>query len=290
VGISAIVRRSNKIEAKAKKVAAHMMEVAEGDVVLSDGKFTVSGTDKSCMGDVALNAYIAHKFSGQELEARAQGRGFLRPDQFYLSGGFATSARWRSIRKPVTARLSRGTAVDDFGTVVNPMIVEGQVHGGNRARRGSGAARTGPLRQGRPADHRLLHGLLHAARPGPAGAEHRNDRNEIAIHPLGIKAAGEAGAIAAPVAVINALTDAIGSEEIGNARNSSGGVAGTAKEQLRRKRHRSSSHVRIHSASPDDAAAAANLLAKQEEAKASRRRAHADPHHEASSRRAETSG
>jgi len=69
VGISAIVKALDKIEAKAKKVAAHMLEAAEGDIVFEDGKFTVAGTDKSAAwGEVALNAYIAHKFAGQELE------------------------------------------------------------------------------------------------------------------------------------------------------------------------------------------------------------------------------
>src|SRR5205823_6330492 len=62
VGISAIVKALDKIEAKAKKVAAHMLEAAEGDIVFADGKFTVAGTDKSsAWGEVALNAYIAHK-------------------------------------------------------------------------------------------------------------------------------------------------------------------------------------------------------------------------------------
>ena len=65
VGMSAIVKALDKVEAKAKKVAAHMLEAAEGDIVFKDGKFTVAGTDKSAAwGDVALNAYIAHKFAG----------------------------------------------------------------------------------------------------------------------------------------------------------------------------------------------------------------------------------
>ena len=65
VGISAIVKALEKIETKAKKVAAHMLEAAEGDIVFQDGKFTVAGTDKSAAwGEVALNAYIAHKFVG----------------------------------------------------------------------------------------------------------------------------------------------------------------------------------------------------------------------------------
>src|SRR2546428_8284897 len=67
VGLSAVVKALDKVEAKAKKVAAHMLEVAEADIVFKDGKFTVAGTDKSAAwADVALNAYTAHKFTGQE--------------------------------------------------------------------------------------------------------------------------------------------------------------------------------------------------------------------------------
>ena len=69
VGMSAVVKALDKVEAKAKKVAAHLLEAAEGDIEFKDGKFSVAGTDKSAAwGDVALNAYTAHKFSGQELE------------------------------------------------------------------------------------------------------------------------------------------------------------------------------------------------------------------------------
>ncbi len=87
VGISAIVKALDKVEAKAKKVAAHMLEAAEGDIVFKDGKFTVAGTDKSAAwGDVALNAYIAHKFTGAGARAGAEGGRVLRSDQLHLPG------------------------------------------------------------------------------------------------------------------------------------------------------------------------------------------------------------
>ena len=131
VGISAIVKALDKVEAKAKKVAAYMLEAAEGDIVFKDGKFTVAGTDKSAAwGDVALNAYIAHKFAGAGTGAGLEGRRVLRSDQLHVPGRLShLRGRGRSAR-PAKARSSAWTAVDDFGTVINPMIVEGQVHGG----------------------------------------------------------------------------------------------------------------------------------------------------------------
>src|SRR5437660_4668315 len=88
VGMSAIVMALDKIEAKAKKVASHMLEAAEGDIVFKDGKFTVAGTDKSAAwGDVSLNAYIAHKFSGQELEPGLKEGAFYDPTNFTFPAG-----------------------------------------------------------------------------------------------------------------------------------------------------------------------------------------------------------
>ena len=87
VGMSAIVKALDKVEAKAKKVAAFMLEADEGDIEFKDGKFTVAGTDKSAaFGDVALNAYIAHKFTGAAARAGPEGDLVLRSDQLHLPG------------------------------------------------------------------------------------------------------------------------------------------------------------------------------------------------------------
>ena len=131
VGMSAVVKALDKVEAKAKKIAAHLMEAAEGDIEFKDGKFTVAGTDKSmAFGEVALGAYVAHKFPTGGDRAGAEGRlpSTIRPTS--PSRPAATSAKSRWIPTPVAPRSSAWTAVDDFGTVINPMIVEGQVHGG----------------------------------------------------------------------------------------------------------------------------------------------------------------
>jgi carbon-monoxide dehydrogenase large subunit len=214
VGISAIVKASDKIVAKAKKVAAHMLEAAEGDIEFKDGKFTVAGTDKTAAwGDVALNAYIAHKFAGAELEPGLKEGAFYDPTNFTFPAG-CHICEVEVDPQTGESEVVAWTAVDDFGTVVNPMIVAGQVHGG--VAQGVGQA----LLEGAvyDADGQLVTGsfmdyCLPRARDLPALKVDMTE-TKAPSNPLGIKGCGEAGAIAAPVAVINAITDAIGTEEL----------------------------------------------------------------------------
>ncbi len=139
VGMSAIVKALDKIEIKAKKVAAFMMEAAEGDIEFKDGKFTVAGTDKeAAFGDVALNAYVAHKFTGAELEPGLKETSFYDPTNFTFPAGCHICELDIDIETG-KVDIVNWTAVDDFGTVINPMIVEGQVHGGIAQGRRPGA-------------------------------------------------------------------------------------------------------------------------------------------------------
>ncbi len=214
VGMSAIVKALDKVEAKAKKVASHMLEAAEGDIVFKDGKFTVAGTDKSAAwGDVALNAYIAHKFSGQELEPGLKEGAFYDPTNFTFPAG-CHICEVEVDPETGGTEVVGWTAVDDFGVVVNPMIVEGQVHGG--IAQGVGQAllegtiydQDGQLVTGSFMDYTM-----------PRAHDFPTFSVDMTVtrcpsNPLGIKGCGEAGAIAAPAAVINAITDAIGSEDI----------------------------------------------------------------------------
>ena len=214
VGMSAIVKALDKVEAKAKKVAAYMFEAAEADIVFKDGKFTVAGTDKSAaFGEVALNAYIAHKFSGSELEPGLKEGAFYDPTNFTFPAGCHVCEVEVDPETGQTAIVS-WTAVDDFGVVVNPMIVEGQVHGG--VAQGIGQAlmehavydETGQLVTGSLSDYVLpraedLPQLVVDTTVTPCPS-----------NPLGIKGCGEAGAIASPAAVMNAITDAIGTEDL----------------------------------------------------------------------------
>jgi aerobic carbon-monoxide dehydrogenase large subunit len=214
VGISAIVKALDKIEAKAKKVAAHLLEAAEGDIVFQDGRFTVGGTDKSVgFGEVALGAYTAHRFAGQDLEPGLKEGAFYDPTNFTFPAG-CHICEVEVDPQTGESEIVAWTAVDDFGTVINPMIVEGQVHGG--IAQGIGQAlleRTVYDRDGQLVTGSLMDYCVPRAQDLPALKVEMTETKSPG-NPLGIKGCGEAGAIAAPAAVINALTDAIGTEEL----------------------------------------------------------------------------
>jgi aerobic carbon-monoxide dehydrogenase large subunit len=214
VGMSALVKALDKVEAKAKKVASHLLEAAETDIVFKDGKFTVAGTDKSAAwGDVTLHAYIAHKFSGQELEPGLKEGAFYDPTNFTFPAGCHICEVEIDSETGETT-IVNWTAVDDFGVLINPMIVEGQVHGG--IAQGVGQA----LLEGAvyDSDGQLVTGsLMDYTMPRADNLpSFKIDMTETKCpsNPLGIKGCGEAGAIAAPAAVINAITNAVGTEEI----------------------------------------------------------------------------
>src|SRR4051794_12577147 len=214
VGMSAIYKAVDKVIAKGKKVAAYVMEAAEGDIEFKDGKFSVAGTDKSvAFGDMALQAYIAHKFSGQELEPGLKEGAFYDPTNFTFPAGVHIFEVEVDPDTGIVA-ITKWTAVDDFGVVINPMIVEGQVHGG--VAQGVGQA----LHEGAVYDKS---GQLVTASYMDYQMPRAEDLPSLTVgmtvtpcpsNPLGVKGCGEAGAIAAPAAVINALTDALGHEDL----------------------------------------------------------------------------
>ena len=214
VGMSAIVKALDKIEAKAKKVAAFVLEAAEGDIEFKDGKFTVAGTDKSAAwGDIALNAYIAHKFTGQQLEPGLKEGAFYDPTNFTFPSGVHI-CEVEVDPETGNTEIVAWTAVDDFGVVINPMIVEGQVHGG--IAQGVGQAlcegavydKEGQLVTGSFMDYAMPRADYFPTLKVDTTV------TKCPSNPLGIKGCGEAGAIAAPAAVINAITDAIGTEAV----------------------------------------------------------------------------
>ena len=214
VGMSAIYRAIDKVIAKGKKVASHVLEASEQDIEFKDGKFSVKGTDKAAgFGDIALQAYIAHKFNGQELEPGLKEGAFYDPTNFTFPAGVHIC---EVEVDPDTGNvdIARFTAVDDFGNVINPMIVEGQVHGG--IAQGIGQAllehavydKSGQLVTASYMDYTMPRAddlpsfdVGMTVTPAPS-------------NPLGIKGCGEAGAIAAPPAVINAITNAVGHEDV----------------------------------------------------------------------------
>ncbi len=214
VGMSAIVKALDKIEAKAKKVAAFAMEASEADIVFKDGRFSVAGTDKSlAFGEVALQAYIAHKFTGAQLEPGLKEGAFYDPTNFTFPAGVHICEVEIDPDTGVT-RVEKWTAIDDFGTIINPMIVEGQVHGGIAQGVGQ-ALHEGVVydKQGQLVTASFMDYTMPRADDLPS-FELGFNSTPAPSNPLGIKGCGEAGAIAAPPAVINAITDALGHEDV----------------------------------------------------------------------------
>jgi carbon-monoxide dehydrogenase large subunit len=214
VGMSAISKALDKVIAKGKKVASHVLEAAEQDIDFENGKFVVKGTDKALdFGSCALQAYVAHKFNGQELEPGLKEGAFYDPTNFTFPAGVHICELEIDPSTGKT-KIERWTAVDDFGVIINPMIVEGQVHGG--IAQGIGQA----LLEGTVynSDGQLLTASYMdycMPRADDLPSFHVDTTvTPCPSNPLGIKGCGEAGAIAAPAAVVNALTDALNHEDI----------------------------------------------------------------------------
>jgi len=210
VGGSAIIKAMDKIVAKGKKIAAHLLEASEADIEFRDGNFTVAGTDRAkSFGEIALTAYVPHNFPHEELEPGLDETAFYDPKNFtYPSGAHIAEVEI----DPDTGHLTvvNFTASDDFGRIINPMIVAGQVHGG--IAQGIGQAllegcvydpETGQLLTGSYNDY-----AMPRADDLPSFALSTNVT--LCTHnPLGAKGCGEAGAIGAPAALANAIVDAL---------------------------------------------------------------------------------
>jgi carbon-monoxide dehydrogenase large subunit len=210
VGGSAMVRATEKIINKAKKIAAHLMEAAEGDIELKDGKFSVAGTDKSvAWGDVTLAAYVPHNYPLAEIEPGLEETAFYDPNNFtFPAGAYACEVEV----DPETGKVEvlSFAAADDFGNIVNPMIVDGQVHGG--IGQGLGQAlleqavydENGQLVNGSYMDY-----AMPRAGDLPSFKVDHSCQTPCTHNPLGVKGCGEAGAIGSPPALVNAVVDAL---------------------------------------------------------------------------------
>ncbi|EKE45830.1 carbon monoxide dehydrogenase, large subunit [Oceaniovalibus guishaninsula JLT2003] len=210
VGGSAMVRATEKIIAKAKKIAAHLMEASEHDIELKDGRFTIAGTDRSvAWGDVTLAAYVPHNYPLEEIEPGLEETAFYDPANFtYPSGAYGCEVEV----DPQTGKVTvlSFTAADDFGNVINPMIVEGQVHGG--LAQGFGQAMMENCAY--DADGQLISAsYMDYAMPRAADLPMFTVDSTCATpcthNPLGVKGCGEAGAIGSPPAFVNAVIDAL---------------------------------------------------------------------------------
>ena len=210
VGGSAIVQAVDKIVAKGRKIAAHLLEAGEGDVEFRDGKFTVKGTDRAkTFGEVALTAYIPHNYPAG-LEPGLEEGAVYDPKNFTFPAGCHV-CEVEVDPDTGTVQVVGFTAVDDVGIVINPMVVEGQVHGG--VAQGIGQAlleealyddKSGQLLSGSFLGYNLPRAAdLPSFRVG-------THATACTHNPLGVKGVGEVGAIGSPPAIINAVCDAIG--------------------------------------------------------------------------------
>ena len=211
VGGSAIVRATEKIVAKAKRIAGHMMEAAEGDIELVDGRFTVAGTDKSlAWGDVTLAAYVPHNYPLEEMEPGLEETAFYDPANFtYPAGAYACEVEVDPETGQVT--VERFAAADDFGNVVNPMIVEGQVHGGIAQGIGQALLECCAYdEEGQLLSATYMDYAMPRAHDLPMfDVDSASSRTPCTHNPLGVKGCGEAGAIGSPPSVVNAVIDAL---------------------------------------------------------------------------------
>ena len=214
VGGSAIVKAADKLIAKGKKVTAHLLEAAEADIEFADGKFTVSGTDKQkTIAEVAMAAIVPHNFPIETLEPGFDEQAYYDPTNFTFPAG-CHICEVEVDPDTGTIEIVNFTAIDDFGNLVNPMIVEGQVHGG--VAHGVGQALLEACVY--DGDGQLVTGsYMDYAMPRAADLPTFQVGYKVTPcphNPLGVKGCGEAGAIASPAAVINAVADALGVDHI----------------------------------------------------------------------------
>ena len=210
VGGAAIMRALDKIETKAKKIAAHLMEASDADVEFANGEFTVKGTDKKVtFGQVALTAYVPHNYPLDKLEPGLNETAFYDPTNFtFPAGTYICEVEIDPATGKV--RVDRFSAVDDFGTIINPMIVEGQVHGG--IVQGIGQALLENCVYDKETGQLLTGSFMDYAMPRADDFPTFNIDTictPCTHNPLGTKGCGEAGAIGSPPAVINAVLDAL---------------------------------------------------------------------------------
>ena len=209
VGGAAVYVATQRVIEKGKKLASHMLEAAEADVVFEGGKYSVKGAPSKAVkfSDVALEAYWPRKVPA-DVELGLEATAVFNPSNFTFPDG--THIAMVEV-DPDTGKvtITRYVCVDDVGKVINPMIVEGQIHGG--IAQGIGQA----LWEGAVYDEngQLLSGSMmdYALPIASYFPKFETSRNETPspVNPLGAKGAGEAGTVASTAAIANAVIDAL---------------------------------------------------------------------------------
>jgi carbon-monoxide dehydrogenase large subunit len=207
---SAMDRAMDKIIEKGKKIAAHMLEASDSDITFENGAFSVAGTDKAkSFGEIAFSAYVPHNYPLESLEPGLEETAFYDPNNFtYPAGAYLCEVEVDAETGKV--EVVGFTAADDFGNVMNPMVVEGQVHGG--VAQGIGQALTEETcydETGQLISASYMDYAMPRADDVPMFTVDHSCATPCTHNPLGVKGCGEAGAIGSPPAVINAVIDAL---------------------------------------------------------------------------------
>ena len=210
VGGTAIVKALDKVVAKGKKIAAHLLEAAESDIEFKDGKFTVAGTDRSkAFAEVSLAAYVPHNYPLDKLEPGLDETAFYDPTNFTYPAG-THICEVEVDPETGVVKVVNFTASDDFGNIINPMIVAGQVHGG--VTQGIGQALLEACVYDADSGQLLTGSYMDYAMPRADDVPSFKVSTQVTPcthNPLGAKGCGEAGAIGAPAAMMNAVHDAL---------------------------------------------------------------------------------
>ena len=209
VGGSAIVKALDKIVDKGKKIAAHLLEASVADIEFKDGQYRVVGTDRvKAFGEVAFAAYVPHNYPIETVEPGLEESAFYDPKNFTFPGG--THLVEVEIDPDTgVVEVASVTIADDVGVIINPMIVDGQAHGG--LAQGIGQALFEEVQY--DDDGQLTNGTyMGYCMPRAADLPSFKVGNHVTActhNPLSIKGVGEVGAIGVPPAVINAVIDAL---------------------------------------------------------------------------------
>src|SRR5438132_1156920 len=209
VGGSAILMSLDKVKAKGRKIAAHLLEANEQDLVFEGGKWSVKGSPGKAKtwGEVSLMAYLAHNLP-QGMEPGLEATSFFDPPNFTFPFG-AHVAVVEVDAETGQTKLLKYVAVDDVGRVINPMIVDGMVHGGIAQGVGQALWEHGVYSD----DGQLLAATMmdYALPKADQLPSYETERTVTPspVNPLGIKGAGETGTIAATPTVANAVIDAL---------------------------------------------------------------------------------
>ena len=214
VGGSALAVAADKVVEKGRKIAAHLLEGDVDDIDFEGGEFRLKESNRSkTFQEIAFAAYVPHDYPIEELEPGLAEKAFYDPVNFTYPAGTHICEVEIDPETGVT-QITKFTAVDDFGNIINPMIVEGQVHGG--IAQGIGQAmleqcvydESGQLQTGSYMDYCM-------PRADDLPSYTVGLTTTVCTHnPVGAKGCGEAGAIGSPPAVINAITDAVGVRDI----------------------------------------------------------------------------